>query len=367
MSYPATIANEDSNATWNSFTLTKTTDVLSGHVIYTFIKANGTTLTDGRIKVNTSTNVWSDHDQPSNTNLPYEVSETNGVCTVSGLPSYPKLYVFTKPTFGPTVTSISNDKVVVPSDIIYNTDFTLLKNGSAYANSNISVTLGTFDPADTPRFYDYTLTLDGSGSYRRTIDSKSYEAFEYDNSWLSSPSSGKSTSSSRILNVLATIPQNRAITNGGSALTSTFSDNGRVLTHTYNATIASVATNIDIIFLVEQRLVNNVSEICGFFYEIRTVNSIRTAWFSSPLYIIGNQATMSYTQNISGVATTFSVSDWIYSDEPEGDGYVAPVTTTSNGGGKPDRYPLIMTNLFNRNRSLYSIGMTHKDTWDLFL
>jgi len=45
--------------------------------------------------------------------------------------------------------------------------------------------------------------------------------------------------------------------------------------------------------------------------------------------------------------------------------YVA--TTTSNGGGKPDRYPLIMTNLFNRNRSLYSIGMTHKDKWDLFL
>ena len=42
-------------------------------------------------------------------------------------------------------------------------------------------------------------------------------------------------------------------------------------------------------------------------------------------------------------------------------------TTTSNGGGKPDRYPLIMTNLFNRNRSIYSIGMTHKDKWDLFL
>ena len=46
---------------------------------------------------------------------------------------------------------------------------------------------------------------------------------------------------------------------------------------------------------------------------------------------------------------------------------LAQSTTTSNGGGKPDRYPLIMTNLFNRNRSIYSIGMTHKDTWDLFL
>lgn len=42
--------------------------------------------------------------------------------------------------------------------------------------------------------------------------------------------------------------------------------------------------------------------------------------------------------------------------------YVDP---TKNGGGKPDRYPLIMTNLFNRNKSLYSIGMTHKDR-DLF-
>jgi hypothetical protein len=49
------------------------------------------------------------------------------------------------------------------------------------------------------------------------------------------------------------------------------------------------------------------------------------------------------------------------------DNNVPVSTTTSNGGGKPDRYPLIMTNLFNRNRSLYSIGMTHKDTWDLFL
>ncbi len=43
------------------------------------------------------------------------------------------------------------------------------------------------------------------------------------------------------------------------------------------------------------------------------------------------------------------------------------IEVARNGGGKPDRYPLIMTNLFNRNRSLYSIGMTHKDTWDLFL
>ena len=39
----------------------------------------------------------------------------------------------------------------------------------------------------------------------------------------------------------------------------------------------------------------------------------------------------------------------------------------TNAAGKPDRYPMIMTNLFNRSRSVFSIGLTHKDKWDLFL
>jgi hypothetical protein len=36
-------------------------------------------------------------------------------------------------------------------------------------------------------------------------------------------------------------------------------------------------------------------------------------------------------------------------------------TNTSNGGGKRRRYPIISTNLFDRQRSIYSIGLTHKD------
>ena len=193
----------------------------------------------------------------------------------------------------------------------------------------------------------------------------------YDDSWTSSPSSGRSTNSNRILNVLGTIPVNTSIENGGNSLTSVSSNNARTLKYTYTEDLSSINlsanTTIDIIFFVEQRLINNAQEIVGVFYEIRTADSIINFWSASSAYIIGNQETMSYTQNLMGVATTFSVQDWIYSDQPEGDGYVAPVSTTSNGGGRPDRYPFIMTNLFNRNRSLYSIGMTHKDTWDLFL
>lgn len=47
-----------------------------------------------------------------------------------------------------------------------------------------------------------------------------------------------------------------------------------------------------------------------------------------------------------------------YTDAPEQNG---------RGGNYDDRFPLITTNLFNRQRSVYAIGMTHKDTWDLFL
>jgi hypothetical protein len=36
-------------------------------------------------------------------------------------------------------------------------------------------------------------------------------------------------------------------------------------------------------------------------------------------------------------------------------------TTTSDGGGKPRRYPIISTNLFDRQKSIFSIGKTHKD------
>ena len=347
----------------------------STHVIYQLYYVPGSQFAapGHNIKVQLNNNTWYDADTSTHPDTIIDNGTTVTGTRTDNTNQNP-LFVFTKPSSvvsGPTVTSITADKIFVPSDTVTNTDFTLLKNGSAYANTNISVTLGNFDPVDQPRFYDYSITLDGTASYRATIDSKSYEEFYYDDSWTSSPTSGRSTNSNRILNVLGTIPANTSIESGGNTLTSVSSNNARTLTYSYTADLSNINlsanTTIEIIFFVEQRLINNAQEIVGVFYEIHTADSIRNAWTSSPVYIIGNQETMTYTQNLMGVATTFSVQDWAYSDEPEGDGYVAPVTTTSNGGGKPNRYPLIMTNLFNRNRSIYSIGMTHKDTWDLFL
>ena len=81
----------------------------------------------------------------------------------------------------------------------------------------------------------------------------------------------------------------------------------------------------------------------------------------SPLFTIGNQETMTITYNPYGYDWGFSVIDWVYSAESESDNSVAPVSTTSNGGGKQRRYPIISTNLFDRQKSIFSIGLTHKD------
>ena len=80
----------------------------------------------------------------------------------------------------------------------------------------------------------------------------------------------------------------------------------------------------------------------------------------SPLFTIGNQATMTFNYNPYGYDWGFSVIDWVYSAESEEDDSVAPVSTTSNGGRKR-RYPIISTNLFDRQKSIFSIGLTHKD------
>ena len=42
-------------------------------------------------------------------------------------------------------------------------------------------------------------------------------------------------------------------------------------------------------------------------------------------------------------------------------------SSNNNSGTPRDGYPIVMTNLFNRNRSIYSIGMTHKTARDPFL
>ena len=276
---------------------------------------------------------------------------------------------------GPTVTSITDDTIFVPSDTVSNTDFTLLKNGSAYSNTNISLTGPGAQPPSDARGYTYALTYDVSAYYDVTIDSKTFFGSYYDDSWSSSPTSGRNpqSTSSRILNVIAVIPSraiHQSIDGVATVHLGTLTHNSRILTYVKNIYVSGSQTHtLTVKFYIDQKTINGTDEIVGTFSSKieQYPPAIDGRSFNAFDYVIGAQQAMTHTINHGGKTYVFSIQDWIYEDEPEGDGYVAPVTTTSNGGGKPDRYPLIMTNLFNRNRSLYSIGMTHKDTWDLFL
>ena len=259
---------------------------------------------------------------------------------------------------GPTVTSITADTIFVPSDTVSNTDFTLLKNGSAYANTNISLTGPGAQPPSDARGYTYSLTYNGTALYSRTIDSKSFNDLYYDDSWTSSPTSSRSTNSSRILLILGTIPNTANFTvptvAGQTISTRTFHDLNRSMRVILTYPAGSTHTQFNCYFHVSQ--INN--EIKGKF-QSHTLGV--TVFDESPFFTIGAQQTMSHTFTINGSNITISVNDWVYSDEPEGIGYVPPVTTTSNEGGKRRRYPIISTNLFDRQRSIYSIGNTHKD------
>ena len=85
-------------------------------------------------------------------------------------------------------------------------------------------------------------------------------------------------------------------------------------------------------------------------------------------------ATLSNANNYSlSINQAFNSEVGIYKIYDSDNNVVATATYTdapqqsSKGGNYDDRFPLITTNLFNRQRSVYAIGLTHKDTWDLFL
>ena len=208
-------------------------------------------------------------------------------------------------------------------------------------------------------------TTHDTALYEFTIDSKSYISLIYDDSWTSSATSGRSTNSSRILNVLARIPSTTSmtITNDLAADNLNWYEIKRT-TRNFVYAIGSSwdntyqnAPNERFGFFVTQK--NN--EIVGLFYYYKK-DDVTGTYEESSTFEIGAQQTMTWTTQ----GLTVNLTDWIYEDEPEGDGYTAPSATPTGGG--PRRYPLVMTNLYDRQRSDYAIGKTHKDlnTGNLF-
>jgi hypothetical protein len=353
----SSVNNGVTTETWNKFTVVKDS---SGTITWNDIAGNYPEGNEPR-----KFNVTQTTSQPSITygnGDSVNITNKNGwyLHSFTGTNTYLGYSIITIVPTGPTVTShewvyLTNNAKVITNDTIQGSDFTFLKDSASYTPSNFNLTA-------ISNGYVYDYTQPSTAMYTATIDSKSVINFYVDQSWTSSASSynGRTSNSTRILNVLGKIPSGTIMTwTGSSNLTKDTSASSDKEIRWYSSTGGASGTDRNSnygMYVTGQGL-----NIVAIFYHYSQGFGLNIT-YSSP-FTVGAQATMSYT----AAGNTVYVQDWVYSDEPEGDGYVAPVSTTSNGGGKPDRYPLIMTNLFNRNRSLYSIGMTHKDTWDLFL
>lgn len=210
---------------------------------------------------------------------------------------------------GPSVTSINQDTIIVPTDTVTVTDFTLLKDGTSYTPTTSNLNLTGPTVADGTRLYNYSLTLDGSGAYSRTIDNKSFTAFHYDGSWesnTSGPASGRGTNSTTVLNVLGAIPPSTVMDFGNNG--SGWSIDIRTTRHLLYRETLSGSGNYNIFGIYIQGTSDDVEAVLYYRQERSyvVINSYKET------YSIGKQETMTLSPSTAGNTFTVSVDDWVY-------------------------------------------------------
>ena len=360
---PQTLQNNDSNAIWasaSSYTY-KNDITINNELHHIYGRDPNNAFHD--IKVNTVTDVWSD----SGNDHPETVNDVGVFTLVNGnvILKYPNeasstiLYSFAKPTTaswissGPTVTQTRTTHTgIIPNA----TGFTIRgpSPGVFYEKTGVSRFKIKFLDLNTPTTYDlkviYT-TADGVHGEIQTIPSGTGDiALEYE---------GTSSSDTPVNGTITAQIVGHTMTYNGIQ----YSPGTVFKTFTYYETGPYTASFSPDFGLPGQSITVSIADTNPY-PDSDTPTQFEQApgtdLISMPLNAANN-----YSNTVTSAFTSQHGQYKIYN----GSTVLATANydTTSNGGGKPDRYPLIMTNLFNRNRSIYSIGMTHKDTWDLFL
>ena len=337
-----------------------------------------------RFKFKISTSTWLDAD----TSNPNPDSLSNGLTSttpstfggdVSGIPQPAIIGIcsatggstvggFANPFYssGPTVTSIT-----VASTVSATRQFTVTHTGTLTAN-DISykingVDITTLTSPNTP-ITNLQTTSTGSTFDSYTMSSAGYHIINIGSQYLEfykSVSLNAQTSFPELTNAglsitfpsttadwLAKAPGFDSVTlyNDGTQYKGTSQHNG--------------ADRVEYLWVGKKYFSNADPSLRGFKYYTHLYLDYNKSWVQGNVFYIDPVARYENTQLLT---STISSASQIFYTTYLFDFVTLLAQNVSNGGGKPDRYPLIMTNLFNRNRSLYSIGMTHKDKWDLFL
>lgn len=249
---------------------------------------------------------------------------------------------------GPTVTSLTytsgTSGTILTSDTVSVSDWGATKNDSSFtlSSSNFSLTGPTTIPPSDGTGYYWTLTPNGTAVYKVNIDGKVLDFTYYDTSWLSSASSSRTTNSTRVLNVLSSIPSTSDMYKknyNGSFWLNAFNLNQLTkITHPQHIYYKiSTATSTSGVSLREHygfRIRQAGSDIKGYFYvyKYRTDTPYNDMYIESSYFTIGAQEEMSWTVTdsmdtflLSGNQYKLSLHDWVYTNHPEGDNYTPPV------------------------------------------
>jgi hypothetical protein len=368
---PQTLPNIDSSAAWaGTYTYKYNTSNSSYHWYGLYDNNNTLTNEQRNIKVEIATDTWSDAGS-----MAPVAPVLNSDGTISLFSSGILLYKFTKPTTaswissGPTVTSItvansvSNTRnftvthtgTLSASDIKYfidGSDITSLGSpNTPITNLQTTSTGSTFDSYTVQKYGQHSVhignqklifpvTLSTSTTYdaRLTNNGITVSWPSSDSAWLSSFNyTTKSTSSTNRYIYL-----NKETTDSLGDVTS-----GETLVIDTKYTSPSFGQYGYYIAVMKYDLLTPSNSSIAETYWDPVVN-------------------LSYTWNPSPASSYQLSNSFVFDFATQ---QSAPPNTTVRGTNAyyPQRYPLISTNLFNRQRSVYAIGMTHKDTWDLFI
>lgn len=264
---------------------------------------------------------------------------------------------------GPTVTSIT-----VANEIASTRQFTVTHSGTLTAN-DISykingVDITSLSSPNTP-ITNLQTTATGSTFDSYTLSSNGYHLINIGSQYLEfykSSTTLAQTSFPELNNAGLTItfPSTSALwlakAPGYDSVT-LYNDGTQ-----YKATIQKFgADHIEYLWVGTKYFTNADPSLRGFKWYQIIYSDTTKQWYTSDVFYIDPVAIYEST----GLTTTSFLSpsqDFMTSYSFDFVSLIAQApTNTSNGGGKRRRYPIISTNLFDRQRSIYSIGLTHKD------
>lgn len=282
------------------------------------------------------------------------------------------LYVFTKPTTaswissGPTVTSIT-----VANEISSTRTFTVTHTGTLnssdinyWINGNDITSLSSpntpitnLQSTATGSTFD-SYTLNRNGIHTIAIGSE-YLSFYVSINIQASGSLTELNNAGLVLNFPTTETAWLELTGSGTESDGYDSvqlrSNGVMFrgTSTFNG-----SDRVEWLFVGTQYKSNVDPTLRGFFIETRTYLAYNNTWLQASEYIDPVAALESFGSPdvtiLSGSGNHFTHFSFNFAQ------LAAQAPTTSNGGRKR-RYPIISTNLFDRQKSIFSIGLTHKD------